>query len=471
MKHILLKAIALGAVVTLIAPIANADTNKALDAWKAFAAASGNPGHAKWLAEISKPEAIELAKAWTELRGYDAYDLMEKANLPADLKPGLKITKANASQYPWLKDYMPKSMYDHLTSSDWGTIGEITIVPTNNYYMMRSSLESTKNLKAKPSIDDKGALVNPDGSFFLINDETASAIPFLDPKDGMQLNWSYVAHAVNADDLYFRPIKMGACTGGAGAKLDQYYEADLWWKKFHGRTSDPVGSVEGKDEFIEGGSIFFLEPFDIRGLAGVRQRYAAGGVDDDFNVFIPSLRRTRVLTGSDAQDPIASGLALTWDDWRAYWAKTDTAAFDYKLTGEGFILALPETGYSYDPYKLSEDKCHLTSMEVELRPVWILEITDKTGKYQYQKRTTWVDKENYYMQYHYTTDPRGNALRYWDDVRSFRPDVGEASWRFVWLGNDNSKRANFLEMEPVWENREAVVGSDKFDVDQLRDYQ
>ena len=120
---------------------------------------------------------------------------------------------------------------------------------------------------------------------------------------------------------------------------------------------------------------------------------------------------------------------------------------------------------------MSEDKCHLISIEVELRPVWILEITDKTGKYQYQKRTTWIDKENYYMQYHYTTDPRGNELRYWDDVRSFRPDIGEASWRFVWLGNDNSKRANFLEMEPVWENREEVVGSDKFDVDQLRDYQ
>ena len=454
---------------------ASAEGNLAREAWAAFAAESDNSGHQKWVDEISKPEAVALAKAWKDLRGYDAYDIIAKADLPPELKPGLVITKQNAGDFPWLKDYLPEQHYEALTSSDWGTIGQITIVPTNTYYMSSAVLEATKNRVEKnlvPTVATNGELLNPDGSYFLVNGETANAIPFLHPKDGMELNWSYVSHAVGTETLFFKPIKMGACTAGAGAKIDRYYEADLWWQKFHGRSLvGPQGDVKGKEEFIEGGSIFFLKPFDIRGLAGVRQRYAKAGEEDDFRVFIPSLRRTRVLTGSDAQDPIASGVELTWDDWRAYWGKTDPDSFDYELVGEGFILALPEVGYVYDAYESDETKCNLKSVEMELRPVWKLKITDKTGKYIYKTRTTWVDKENYYMQFHVTTDPRDNVMRIWDDSRAFRPTNGEAQWRYVIVSNFVNQRFNFLEMEPVWEGRDELVGEDKFDVDQLRDYQ
>lgn len=472
-----MKRITLILIVAFAASVggAQADSNKALDAWKAYAASSGNPNHTKWVEEISKSEAVALAKAWKELRGYDAYDIIDAAELPADLKPGLKITKGNAASFPWLKEYLPQQHYDSLTSADWGTIGEITIVPTNTYYMSSAVLDSTKERIAKnivPSVNEKGELVNPDGKYTLIDSVTANSIPFLHPQDGMELNWSYVAHAVGTETLFFRPIKMGACTGGANAKIDRYYEADLWWQKFHGRgLVGPLGDVAGKEQYIEGGSIFFLEPFDIRGLAGVRQRYAEAGADDDFRVFIPSLRRTRVLTGSDAQDPIASGVELTWDDWRAYWGKTDPERFEYKITGEGFILSLPEVGYVYDAYKMSESRCSLESIELELRPVWKLEIIDKTGKYIYKTRTTWVDKENFYMQFHVTTDPRDNVMRIWDDSRAFRPTNGEAQWRYVIVSNLVNKRFNFLEMEPVWDDRAELVGSEKFDVDQLRDYQ
>lgn len=455
--------------------VVQAETNKALDAWKAYAAESANPGHAKWVEEISQPESLALAKAWKEMRGYDAYDIMEKAELPADLKPGLKITRGNAASFPWLKDYLPQQHFESLTSNDWGTIGEITIVPTNTYYMSQAVLDATKDRIAQgvmPEVQANGELLNPDGSYTLVDPTTANAIPFLHPKDGMELNWSYVAHAVGTETLFFKPIEMSACTAGANAKIDRHYKADLWWQKFHGRALvPPLGDVPDKEEYIEGGSIFFLEPFDIRGLAGVRQRYAEAGVDDDFKVFIPSLRRTRVLTGSDAQDPIASGLELTWDDWRAYWGKTDTAKFTYEITGEGFILALPEVGYVYDAYEQSDSKCNHNSLELELRPAWKLNITDKTGKYIYKTRTTWVDKENFYMQFHVTTDPRDNVMRIWDDSRAFRPRTGEAQWRYVIVSNYVNQRFNFLQMEPVWENRAELVGEEKFDVDQLRDYQ
>jgi len=172
-----------------------AETNRALEAWKAYAAQSGNPNHAKWVEEISKPEALRLAKEWAELRGYDAYDLIDKTDLPAELKPGLKITAANADQFPWLKDYLPAEHLAALTS-DWGNIGEITIVPTNTYYMHEGYLKGTKELRdsgTEIQISDKGELVYPDGSYALMSGPGATSIPFLNPKNGLELNWDYVA--------------------------------------------------------------------------------------------------------------------------------------------------------------------------------------------------------------------------------------------------------------------------------------
>ncbi|HIF51393.1 MAG TPA: outer membrane lipoprotein-sorting protein [Thiotrichaceae bacterium] len=461
------------AMSILLAPLAQADTNKALEAWKAYAASSGNPNHQKWVDEISKPEAIALAKEWKDLRGYDSYDLMEKANLPADLKPGLKITKDNAAQFPWLKDYLPAEILEHL-SSDWSNIKEITIVPTNTYYMHKGYLAGTKELKEKGielQINARGELIYPDGSYALMSGPGATSIPFLNPKTGLELNWSYVAHSVNTDTLDFEPIHMRACT--ANGKLDSEYKADLWWWHYHNRQqgdAGPVGSIDGKEDYIEGGSIFFLEPNDIRGLAGVRQRYPQADKDDDFKVFIPSLRRTRLLTGSDAQDPIASGQELTWDDWRAYWGKTDVTKFDYEIAGEGWILASPEVGYIYDSAVLTDDQCNYKSLELELRPVWILDIKDKTGKYMYANRRTWVDKEFYYMQYHITEDQRGNRFRNWEDSRAWRPTEGDSQWRYVMVNNYITKRMSTLFMQPQWDERDDRISEEMFDVDQLRDY-
>ena len=284
------------------------------------------------------------------------------------------------------------------------------------------------------------------------------------------MNWSYVAHSVNTDTLAFEPIEMRACT--PSGQVDSELKADLWWWHYHNRQNvGPEGDIAGKEDYIEGGSIFFKEPFDVRGLAGVRQRYPEAGKADDFKVFIPSLRRTRTLTGSDAQDPIASGQELTWDDWRAYWGKTDVDNFEYKLVGTGWILSSPEVGYVYDSAVLTDNKCNYKTMEVELRPVWILDIIDKTGKYMYSKRRTWVDKEFYYMQYHMTWDPRGNPFRNWDDTRAWRPSEGDAQWRSAMINNYTSKRSSTIVMNPVWEDRDMNVTEEMFDVDQLRDYQ
>ena len=214
----------------------------------------------------------------------------------------------------------------------------------------------------------------------------------------------------------------------------------------------------------------FLQPFDVRGLAAVRLRYAAADRDDDFRVFIPGLRRTRVLAGSDGQDPMAAGLEITWDEWRGYWLKTNPEAFDYKLAGEGFILAQPETGHVYNPAQRDESRCHVSKVELELRPVWILEIDDKKGDYQYSKRRIYIDKENYYLQHEEMYDRRGNLWRVWDDVRDFDPKTGQAMWKTVLEWNPISHRLTHLSMESSWDTVHKEPSATTFDIDLLRDY-
>ena len=455
-------------VAMFTAAAANAAEPAWIRAWQEYAAQTGDPRHAEWVELISSPEARGLEQAWTEFRGYNASSLLAEANIPDDLKPGLVITKENMGSYPWLSEYLPEEWVAQL-SSDWFPIGEIRIVPTTHYYMSKGKLEATKEYAAAGgsfSVNEKGELIAGDGSLGAL---TQAALPFLpEPQNGLELEWLYVTHSVGTDNLFFHPITFDVCN--SRNKLERSYEAHLWWKRYHGRRDfEPLGHVAGKEEIIEGGSIYFLKPFDVRGLAGVRQRFAASDKDDDFTVFLPSLRRTRVLSGSDAQDPLAAGLEVTWDEWRAYWQKTDPENFDYELAGTTAMLAQPENGALGFNYEKTEDGCGIKWIEMELRPVWILKQTDKGGKYQYATRINYIDREFYYMQHERMYDVRNNLWRTWQDQRNWNPKTGIAQWKSVWLPNHVSKRMTLIEMTTDWETAQDVPVT-RFDIDQLRDY-
>lgn len=444
-----------------------------IQAWKDYAAKSGDAGHKAYADAIASPEARELDQAWTEFRGYNASTLMEKANLPKDLKPGLVINKENMDKLPWLKDYLRSQYSDRLKSTGWYPWSKAVIVPTSHYYMHKWKLEATKAFLAaggSAHVNEKGEVLDNQGKYFLLEQ---AALPFAPkPKNGLELNWLYVSTAVGVDDFMFEPIKMYVCDSNNSS--ERIYEAHLWWQKFHGRTEPHVKGphVGGKDGLIEGGAVYFTQPFDVRGLAGVRLRNATAGKEDDFKVFIPSLRRTRVLAGSDAQDPIAAGTELTWDEWRAYWQKTDPDNFSYDLVGETWVLAQPEVGHFYDPAATTDEKkCGVDTVELELRPVWVLEQKDKSGRYQYSKRISFIDKEYYYNQVEEMYDRKGNLWRTWDDARDWDPKTGLMMWRNVLEWNTIANRSTELTMRSAWDDRKVKTNNATFDIDQLRDYQ
>lgn len=432
--------------------------------WSTFAAKTGEPGAKAWVQMISTPEAKALDKAWRDFRGYDATSLIASAkNIPAELKPGLVITKENIGSMPLVAKFLPQFWRDRL-GDPWLGLKQIRIVPTSHYYMSAEVLAATKKIASGSlKINAEGELYDANGNLFMSNDP---GIPFTKPTTGLELNYLQVAEGVGTDDMHFDPLTMTAC--GENNQVDRSYTTELWWRKMAGRTEmAPLGNINTFGDAQEAGAIVFKSPQDIRGLAGVRIRYPEVAKDDNFKVYIPTLRRTRTLTGTNGQDPLAAGLELSWDDWRGYWIKTDATKFDFKLVGETFILAEPNTGHAYNPLKMSADGCTANSVDLELRPVWILDVIDKTGGYQYSKERLYIDKELYDVKYKEMFDREGKIQRIWDQARDFVPSTGQAQWKNVLVANINAKRITYLEMKSDWENRKSMNQS-LFNIDQLR---
>ena len=296
------------AVLGSIASTTQAD-DEWIDNWKSFAAQSGLPEHAAWVAAIDNAEVRALSNDWEDFRGYTSSSLLAKETLPAQLKPGFIITKENIDTLPWIKDYLPQYWIDRLTS-DWTPIKGIRVVPTTHYYMQQARLDATKKLEPDHfTINEKGELRDKNDEHGFISE---AGLPFINPKNGEELNWLFNAHGVGTDDLFFDTIDMAACN--STNNLERIYKANIFWRRMAGRVSaPPLGNVEGFEGITEAGALLIKSPRDVRGLGGVRLRFADADVDDDFKLYIPSLRRTRALTGTNGQDPIAPGLELTWD--------------------------------------------------------------------------------------------------------------------------------------------------------------
>lgn len=470
MKKRNLRNIVGGAALALLGAVAGTGSAHAaewVDEWRALAKQTGFEGHAKFAEMLAKPEAIKLAGDWQAFLGYSARSIIAQSNIPAELKPGLEVTRETAAKYPWLKDYLPAPSYDRLMSTDWFRWGKIRIVPTTPYTLSANRLAATRKAQAEGaafSVNDKGELIDAKGGFGLIDSD---ALPFTKPKSGIELYWAFLAHGIANENLEFKPLALDACL--PSNKVDRSYKLHLWWQKMHGRVDvAPLGAIKGEDDVIEAGSVIFLEPYDVAGLAASRRRFAAADKPDDFRAFVPSLKRTRILAGSDSQDPMAAGFEATWDEWRQTWMKPDVKNFDFKIVGEKLILAQPETGHAYNPAQSSGNPCEIDVIDLELRPVWVLEVTDKTGNYIYGKRRIYIDKEFWYAQYQEMYDQKGNLWRVIDDARDMIPEKGLWMWRNYVMWNLISNRYNRIEMTADWSILDRPMEG-LFDVHVLRD--
>lgn len=382
------------------------------------------------------PVGQEIYKLWTDTIGYSALDLVKEMDPAPEIKPGLVITPENAKNYPGLKKIMPDTMYKRLDPNHFLPYRKITIVPTRARYWRKAFTVATKENMGKCKI-------NPDT---LMLENYVAGLPFPRNPNPLEMIWNETMWAVGEDDLYFDPIS--ALTYSSARKMDSSWKAGLGWYRGQGRLMTDFDPVTHESLYFKGkgildiGTFLLTYPQDLLGVAFLRYRYYDTNKPDLFMSYLPGMKRIRVLSGSDAQDPMI-GSELKWDMWRGDWQKQPSKTLfpnAYKLL-KTQIMLLPV--HHYSPALEIQGEAFITSWEK--RPVWVFEIKSLDPAYIYSKRIMYIDMEEFKLNYEEYFDRRGNLWLTWDDIR-YRDAEGGSSWEAVFILNWESQRDTVLKM-------------------------
>ncbi len=381
------------------------------------------------------PEGEKLYKQWVEVIGYSAIDLVKKMDPAPEIKPGMEITPQNAKDYPGLKKLMPESMYRRLDPKHFLPMEKITIVETRpRYYpqeVINGTRECLKNVKLnKNTLQIEGYIYG---------------LPFPRVSDPLHVIWNHViANLGFEENVWFDPFSIANYTDG---KVDSLVQGTLGRYRVMGRLYTDIGPNRESAFFkgqgiMEQGTLLITYPADLKGTAFLRTRYWDVDKDDHFVSYLPGLKRIRVLSGTDAQDPIA-GSEITWDEWAVEWQKQPSKKIfpnEYKILGTQVMLlpvypskaALPIQGQQFTTIW-------------EKRPVWVLEIKSLDSAYSCSKRIMYADMEHFKAAYQEYYDRRGALWRTWVDFRYMLPD-GQATWEGSDVLNHITKRQTVLKM-------------------------
>jgi len=416
--------------------------------WEEWVQKTGNKEWARWLKKLKDPVALQLGKDWAEYLGYDAPSMVANSKIAPKVKPGVVINYQNYKDYPGLKDLLPSPLYNRLINKDaYGHIPEIRVVPTTHVYSSRGRLEATKKIEGQ---------AKPDPQWFAKH--WKGGIPFPRPKTGDELLWDYDRQTVGADNVVFNPFFFYLFD--KNEKLERTYSADLWWENCVGRYDIDPRPVHPKyPDVFERGSIVFLNPFDIKGFAAVRYRYADPEKPDYFISWVPSLRRTRLFSGTDTQDPMF-GTDVNWDDWKGFWQKISNTIYplECKLVDENAEILAP----AWRDYQTCNLKGNRVTTIWERRPCWVFDIISKDKSYVYSRRRVWLDKELFYYKRIEYYDTRGRFWRDWIVYHSWWPKTGEFQH---WAGEitDYINNHRTIVKMNVWVN-DITVNEDNFNL-------
>jgi hypothetical protein len=188
---------------------------------------------------------------------------------------------------------------------------------------------------------------------------------------------------------------------------------------------------------------------------------------DLFLMYINSLRRIRRMSASDTQDP-AVGQDMIYEDWQGFNQKLTPKRYPYKyeIIGEGeFLVPISWDGSTYMSTK---EGYILKNLQMERRPLWVVQLTQLDKNYVFGKRIFYIDKEILYFHHVENFDQKGRLWRSYDSIWGFIPDMGtynqfhtlaldhidthstayhEYSYPALWLGRDDISMKGMIKMK------------------------
>jgi hypothetical protein len=333
--------------------------------------------------------------------------------LHADVVPGDVITAENVDK---VKDLVSPGL-EWCIRRGW----PITIIESKRIEWPRAYREATERYAGQVRLASDGLRME--------NYVAGQPFPFIDPKDpqvAIKIMYNYDYNFFATDDVDLRNFDgdTGTITAHGPMTVERHFLIDHFRRLFWtGRLYvDPKPEKPNPQGFRRQEGLYpILEPFDVKGVGMVGNRYIAPEKFDDSWLYIPSLRRVRRMSTAQRSDALF-GQDTDVDSYGGYAGQI--AWMDWKYLGEKEILAAAQA--KHIPVKWHEKVDWAFDEGWEKRRVYVVEGISKLPQYGYGKRVLFVDKEGWGVPYSDIYDRAGELWKIWINDVAVRRKMSDA---------------------------------------------
>lgn len=330
----------------------------------------------------------------------------------ADVQPGDVITSANVEK---AKDLLSPGM-EWCVRYGW----KMRVVAPRPVGWPQAYKEATEKYAGQVKLSADG--------LSLENYVAGLPFPSVDPNDpqvAYKIMWNYEYKFLTTDDVDLRNFDAdtGSISTSSPLSVERHFLLDHFRRLFYtGRLYvEPAPAYEPNPSGYRGSQGLYpiLEPFDLKGVGSVGNRYVDSAKQDDQWLYLPSLRRVRRLSTAQRSDALF-GQDTDVDSYYGY--SGHIAWMDWKYLGEKELLSAMH-GENF-PVKWGEAPTDWTFDDVwEKRQVYVIEGVSKLPQYAYSKRVIFIDKEAWTVPYSDIYDQAGELWKIWINLYSFRKNA------------------------------------------------
>jgi hypothetical protein len=328
----------------------------------------------------------------------------------ADVAPGDKIDASNVDK---AKDLLSPGMV-WCVKRGW----PITVSETKRIEWPQAYKEATEKYAAQVKLTPDGLDVK--------NYVAGLPFPNLDPKDpqiAYKIMWNYSYNFLTTDDVDLRNFDAdtGSIPQDGPMSVERHFLLDHFRRLFWtGRLYvDPKPDKPNPNGYrAQQGLYPILEPFDLKGVGALGNRYVESSKQDDSWLYLPSLRRVRRLSTAQRSDALF-GQDTDVDSYYGY--SGHIAWMDWKYLGEKEVLGSMHG--EHFPVNWNKKVDWAFDDLWEKRKVYAVEGVSKLPQYAYSKRVIFVDKEGWVIPFTDIYDRSGELWKIWINNMSFRKSV------------------------------------------------
>ena len=328
----------------------------------------------------------------------------------ADVAVGDKITDQNIDK---VKDLISPGL-EWCVKHGW----PITISETKKVEWPKAYKDATEKYSGQVKLSADGLSVQ--------NYDAGLPFPNLDPKDpqiAFKIMWNYDYHFLTTDDVDLRNFDAdtGSIADHGPLTVERHFLLDHFRRLFWtGRLYvDPKPEKPNPNGYRGQQGLYpILEPFDLKGVGALGNRYIDPSKQDDSWLYLPSLRRVRRLSTAQRSDALF-GQDTDVDSYYGY--AGHIAWMEWKYLGEKDVLSTMH-GQHY-PVKWNEKVDWAFDEGWEKRKHYVIEGVSKLPQYAYSKRVLFIDKETWTVPFSDIYDRSGELWKIWINDFSFRKQV------------------------------------------------